>query len=513
MLEAADFIPHRVLAWDAEYLYAIRYEAETSYIYRLTSRTDMPASAIGSIPGELIRCMWASQDYIGTVLARTQDHIYKTVDGGAKWGNNAPNFDNGAPIFRLGGIGEPQLIGGGVSVLHRGVAWDGDNVYLAEYSLAPGRVAGGYNDAVRLLKSNDRGTSWAVAAEWNTNGTHYVRHLHSVQAHGGFLYIQTGDENYESGILRWDPTQPLASNQFLSTYSNCWSGSQRYRTGDILFPPGDYMYWMADSSVGDSTSPDRGIWRGRKDMTGEPERVDSQVLKNRKHSGWYGVIMPNGDLIFSEFLEPSAAGEPIFFYGSADGGSTWEMCASYGMALNGSGGADVFFVWAKDGVAYFTKPLHSGKAAISATVALNSRPYNVNEGVRIIHPVYWVAKSGEDATEQDKGLRPDRPWKSVEYALSGNRITYGSRVVVEKGRYVIKEPIVVDWGSNASPPKGFPLVTLDGGSNETTVFAMETRESLLNMTGNRVQMRNIWHEKTLTRESKSGEAIMVTPRI
>lgn len=513
MIDTIDFVPYRVLAWDADYLYAIRYESDTSYIYRLTSRTDTPESARGSIPGQLIRCMWASQDYTGTLLARTQDHIYKSVDGGANWGNNPPTFDNGAPIFRLGGVGSPELVGGGVGVLHRGVAWDGENVFLAEYSNAPGRVAGGYNDAVRLLKSTDRGTTWSVAAEWNTNGAHQIRHLHSVQSHGGYLYIQAGDENYESGILRWNPSEPLASNQFLSTYSNCWSGSQRYRTGDILFPPGDYMYWMADSSMGGSTSPDRGIWRGRKDMTGEPERIDSQILRNSNHSGWYGVIMPNGDLIFSEFLEAAAVGQQIFFYGSTDGGDTWEMCASYGMDRTGRGGADVFFVWQKDGSAYFTKPLHSGKPTISATVALKSRDYDAREGARVIHPVYWVSPSGEDTTNQDQGFRPDRPWATVGYALTGSRITYGSRVVIEPGRYSLQNPILTDWASNPRPPIERYPVTLDGGPSETTIFALDGATSLSEMTGENVQMRNIWLEKSFTRKSKSGPAVLIATLI
>ena len=513
MIDALDFVPYRILAWDSDYLYAIRYEGAASYIYRLAARTDEPTEPRGSIPGQLVRCMWASPDYLGTMLARTQDHIYKTVDGGANWGNNSPAFDNGQPIFRLGGIGTPELVGGGIGVLHRGVTWDGENVYLAEYSQAPGRIAGGYNDAVRLLRSTDRGTTWSVAGEWNTNGAHQIRHLHSVQAHGGYLYIQAGDENYESGILRWNPLEPLESNKLLSEYPHCWSGAQRYRTGDILFPPGDYMYWMADSSMGDAISPDRGIWRGRKDMTGTPERIDSQILRHWRHSGWYGVILPNGSLVFSEFLEADAVGERIFFYGSTDG-ATWEVCASYGMEKTGRGGADVFFVWPKDGAAYFTKPLHSGKAPLSASVALTPKAFDPKLGARIVHPVYWVGQTGVDTAIADQGLRPDRPWRSLPYALTGSRITHGARVVVGAGLYELAEPIAAEWDANPQPPIQPYSVTIEGGASESTVLRLPGADTLADVvTGEAVQVQNVWLEKPMKTETKSGVAVMARPVI
>jgi len=477
MIDVKHWMPYRVMDRDANYLYAIRHENDTSSLYRLASYDDEPAAPIKVWPGGWMRSLWCSPDYPGTMLARIHQGIYKSVDGGLNWGNNAPNFDNGSAIFILGAIGEPALANTGV--LQEGVCWDGDNVYLCEYNVNTVREDGGINDAVKVLKSTDRGTTWSLAASWNTDGNHYVRHMHGIQKHGAYLYLLFGDYDYESGILRWDPTQPLASNQPLTAYTNCWTGAQRYRTGGIVFPPGDFMYWTADSSGGGTTGTERGIWKGRKDMTGTPVRVDNKMAEFSRHSGWTGCLLQNGDMVFGEFLEVEAAGDPIYLYGTHDGGATWERCGTWGANLDGRGGAENFFTW-KDGLTYFCKVAHSGKASDNGTVVLKPKAYSAQEGSRIVHPVYWVARSGQDTDDNFRGQLPSRPWRSIEHALTGNRVTYGARVIVGAGRYEAS-PITPQWTANPKPPKAVAPVLVEGAPSESTAIALDGGGSLTDL--------------------------------
>lgn len=475
MIDALDYIPYRVLDRDANYLYAMRYESGTSSLFRLSSVTDEPVTPIRVWPSKWLRALWCSPDHPGTMIARIDADIHKSVDGGLNWGNNAPNFDNGLALYRLGHIGTPAVDCG---VLQRGVCWDGDDVYLCEYNINTDRVDGGLNDAVKVIKSTDRGTTWTVAAIWNTDGNHYVRHMHGIQKHGAYLYLSFGDFDYESGILRWDPTQPLASNQPLSAYANCWHGAQRYRTGDILFPPGDFMYWMADASAGGATSPERGVWKGRKDMTGTPVRVDSQINQFNRHSGWYGAILPSGNMVFSEFLETEATGEPIYFYGSDDSGATWAVCGKFGSRVDGRGGAENVFVWG--GNLFFSKILQSGKTPSTATVVLRERAYSAAEGARVVHPVYWVARSGEDADADYRGYRPSRPWRSLAHALAGNRVTYGARVLMGAGKYDVAK-ITPECDANANPPRDVSEIVIEGAPGDSTVIYLDGADSLAEM--------------------------------
>lgn len=477
MIDAKDFLPYRVIGASADYLFAFTSAGGNSSLYRLTD-IDAPLPPpvyvwVGLTP----QWIWACDVDPATLLAVVNNHVYKSTTAGSAWGNNAPGFDNGQPLFRVGHVGSPAVDSG---VLQRGVCWDGDNVYLCEYNInTDGRVDGGLNDAVKVIKSTDRGTTWAVAAIWNTDGNHYVRHMHGIQKHGAYLYLLFGDFDYESGILRWDPTQPLASNQPLSAYADCWHGAQRYRTGDILFPPGDFMYWMADASAGGATSPERGVWKGRKDMTGTPVRVDSQINQFNRHSGWYGAVLPSGNMVFSEFLEIEATGEPMYFYGTQDGGESWVICGRFGVDSTGRGGAVNMFVWG--GFLFYVKTRHSGKIPDTATVVMQEKAWRAEDtSARILHPVYWVGVDGVDDDSASRGHRPSVPWRSLEFAVTGNRVTYGANVRMSPGKFAVT-PIMPVWDANPKAPKNVDAVVIDGGVGDSTVIYLDGADSLAEM--------------------------------
>lgn len=507
MIEVKGWMPYRVMDRDSNYLYAIRYENASSSLYRLTSATDEPTTPIKFWNNGWIRNIWASQDYPGTLLARVHQGVFKSVDSGSNWGNNAPTFDNNLPIFQLGTIGTPSISTG---ILQEGVCWDGDNVYMCEYNINTVREDGGINDVVKVLRSYDRGTTWEVAAKWNTDGNHYVRHMHGIQKHGAYLYLLFGDYDYESGILRWDPTQQLASNQPLSSYPDCWTGAQRYRTGGIVFPPGDFMYWSADSSGGGVTGAERGIWKGRKDMTGTPTRVDNKMAEFTRHSGWTGCLLSNGDMVFGEFLEADAMGDSQYLYGTHDGGTTWERCGKWVGSALAKGGSENFFTWKGD--TYYCKIDPSGKTD-NGTVVLKAAPYTGK--VKTIHPVYWVARSsGADVDTNFQGMVAQRPWKSLGHTLTGGRVTPGARVIVAAGKYP-EAPITADWSANSIPAGQHAPVTVEGGpSGSTVVYLTEgkTLSDLVTAPQGSIQIDGIrLHTGSLAvlTQSSSGPALLV----
>lgn len=460
MIEIKDFIPYRVVGYDQDYLYAIKTSAAGACeLYRLTSSVDAPTTPIKTWSiGKTVRTIWSTPDNPGVLLAQVDGDIYKSIDSGSNWGNNSPSFDNMAYCMRIGQVGVPQFSS---SMLAKGLVFSGQDVYLAEYNVSPGRVSGSTNDAVKILKSADLGTTWSMHAVWNTDGSHYIRHFHGICSDGGYFYIMCGDTDAESGILRIDPSQPIVGNQPLSAYADCFHGAQRYRTGDILFPPGPYMYWFSDTVVGDA---ERGIWRGNKDMTGSPIRVDSKIAARMGMSGWYGTITPAGAMVVSEFIEAGADGTAINFYGSADGGDTWKTCGKFGVVL-GKGGCDSFFSWGDE--MFFVKTGHSGKSPETITLVLTSKPYSDFDGMRILNPVYWVSESGTDTDGAEHGQRPSKPWKTLSHALNNSRITHGARVIMSSG--VFDAPGSIDWLTNDSPAVSYESVLIEGSQSGTYI--------------------------------------------
>jgi len=494
MIEIKDYIPYRVVGYDATYLYAIKTGASgLCELYRLTSSIDAPATPIKVWPtGTTVRTIWSTPDYPGVLLAQVNGDIYKSIDFGSNWGNNTPSHNNMAYCMRIGQVGSPKFSS---SMLAKGLVFNGQDVYLAEYNVSPGRVPGGTNDAVKILKSADLGTTWAMHVAWNTDGNHYIRHMHGICVDNGYFYILCGDTDSESGILRWNPTQPITGNQPLSAYAECFYGAQRYRTGDILSPPGQYMYWYSDTTVGDG---ERGIWRANKDMTGTPQRVDSQIVGRMGMSGWYGTITPAGDMVMTEFIEAGADGTAIAFYGSEDGGTTWKICGKFGVVL-GKGGCDSFFTWGSE--MFFVKTGHSGKAPETCTLVLQAKVYSDSDGARILNPVYWVSTAGSDTDAAEQGCRPSKPWRSLGHALKNSRITHGSRVIVSQG--VFDAPVQIDWLNNAYPAVSYEPVLIEGATQGAGTVLSGSIDTLISRPRDmpvRIkdinQPRNAWSDST-----------------
>jgi len=84
----------------------------------------------------------------------------------------------------------------------------------------------------------------------------------------------------------------------------------------------------------------------------------------------------------------------------------------------------------------------------------------------VIHPVYYVSPGGIDQTAGEQGWNRAHPWASLEYALSGSRITQGGRVIVGAGTYE-EASITPDWSANSYP--GVGTTVIEGEGTGTTV--------------------------------------------
>ena len=150
---------------------------------------------------------------------------------------------------------------------------------------------------------------------------------------------------------------------------------------------------------------------------------------------------------------------------------------------------------------------------------LQPRAYNAAEGSRIVHPVYWVARSGQDDDDNFRGQLPTRPWRSIEHALTGDRITYGARVIVGAGRYE-ESPITPQWTANIKPPKAVASVLVEGAPSESTAIALSGGASLADLVASSPNMprtlrnlRLIAGSVSELQQSKSGVAVMARPVI
>lgn len=465
-LDVVDYLPTRVVCGDDTYLYAIISDD----LYRAESKDDALTICYTHPLGYDISNVWNTSTpgllfMTCKNLATSKTYLYKSIDYGESWGNNSPSYDNDAHVELIGNVdGTDENHISGCELLGRGFCELNGKFYFAEYNVNGSRVVGGANDQVRVVVSIDNGDTWQTAARWNANGSRQVRHAHGVNTDGDSIYISFGDLSSESGILKWDGVSELVSNQELSEYANCLHGSQTYRTGDVLFPPGSaYMFWMADSSAPDSN---RGIFRALRDMSAPAERMNSDITGFELHSGWYGVVVDPSTMVFSEFLESDAPNYQMNFYSTSDGGNTWALVAKYGSA-DISSGTRGFFLW-KDGNLYYER-VGAGKDYLCTSVfRVVSKSY-AEEFPVILHPVYWVDPSG--VNENLRGYRPSDPFASPKYALIASKITHGGRVIVRPGVYDVGGgQIQPDFSAHVRPGFVDAITVVEGHGELNTVI-------------------------------------------
>ena len=264
--------------------------------------------------------------------------------GASTVGNNSPAFDNKRAVLALGssdGLGTGQI--GNVRILSKtGLAIatykEVTTLYIAEYSVASGRVAGSTNDAVRIWQSTDLGQTWTKLYEWNTNGTtRQIDHLHSVlkSPNSRDLYFTFGDVPGACGILTWDGVSPWpANNLSLKQFKNqpgftvMHDESEWYRACDLCFSD-DGVYWLPDSDD-DSTGYAYVSLRATGDIknarrTGTIERIRRLPPINAAYDHNRGI----GFYVSLRTGSPTVGDPPreCWIWGTGDRGETWRVVA------------------------------------------------------------------------------------------------------------------------------------------------------------------------------------------
>jgi hypothetical protein len=345
-------------------------------------------------------------------------------------------------------------------------------LYVGEYNISHSRISGSTNDRVRIMRSVDNGDTWTKVMEWNTNGSNQVGHIHAMKQdpYTGEIYICTGDGNNKAGIIKWDGSSPWTDNRTMSEIGRMngfkvLTGAQRNRVCDVLFD-GDYFYTFADTPRPDNPSgSESGIWRGSKDFTSY-RRVDNQIHDyDPMHIGWYGEKIGN-TFIFTTSRE-------------YDSGSNWSKlntevyCSTNGVNWYASGKIDWIdygdptvgrFI---DNVFTFNDKLYidcvEGAGHPSTIQCELNREWKTSEDPVILHPVYFVGSWNNSGNDANPGTNPDAPKRTLNSALTSNRISAGARVRVAAGNYS-ESSIYPSWSGAMFQGRGSVVIEGQGMS-------------------------------------------------
>lgn len=254
------------------------YTGDPLVNYSTANHQSLTATRVGNLKhsdgtaintsGAHIFCAWPAANgdiFFVAVEGGNFYHLYRCKAGTFTVGAGAAATD-GKPVVSLGMIGAVQT--SQVRILTQASFCEATiagqkHHYLAEYSVASGRINGGAFDAVYLHRSTDGGITWSKFLEFNTDGTHQVDHLHFVRQdpYTGWIYVGTGDNGAENALIAYDgKSAPVAANATLATIGatpgyRVISGSELHRYADLAFTPvGIYSIPDADTETSDPTT-------------------------------------------------------------------------------------------------------------------------------------------------------------------------------------------------------------------------------------------------------------------
>lgn len=340
---------------------------------------------------------------------------------------------------------------------------------------------------MRVLKLAAGASTWTV--EWTANAgavTPLCRHLHCIRynAYTGALWLSAGDTDKwldgaavsstttgpidNTWLMSWDMAVALPANPTIASLAaasgvKIWSGSQRYRAVDFTFNVYGGFYWSdADPSMV-STYHAAGIYKVAHDLS-SVERIGTPQAQGELASGYYGIKTPAGNLVFvpatsvnSTFTErqvplmtASANGTDVAYAGvvthvagtTLPYGLIYDDVSGYcfvsisGMAGKGTPGRQTVVFQVLDDTAHNLVGYDGQK---------------IDRAPAVLHPVYWVKSTGTDDTTGDRGYTPRNPWATLNYALTGSRVTPGGRVVVLDAALSLNSGITCAWTANANP--------------------------------------------------------------
>ena len=468
-LTPTDWYPDAMHASDGNFLYGA-YSASNDTLVRYQVGSHAATVGAQCAAGKAIT-------YIATTS--TPGLIFIHVDSGSGSGDIYRSTDYGATaslVLQLGSRNQSAPVSGSRSA---NVRWLADRSFceatvngakvllIGEYNAGTSRTIGGANDAVCLYRSTDAGLTWAIVAEWNTdgntsyndaaNGGNYVRHIHGVRYSpvDGKIYILFGDvgtvggvaSNAQAGFVQWDGVTPITSNVLISSYNlaglKSISGLQQSRATDMLFES-DGIYVLTDAISNTSSSEfASGVFRFSYDLTTR-ERIDKSILEVSNRSGRLGVRHPNGNQIWLDAIEGGNTTAGAYFTSLYTSSSDRSFYARNAVCRSKTGGVSfdprALFIAGSNIYVTHTQGSGIGKDGTTVLQLDATLPWN-GERPDTVHPVYFVnTTSGtDDGTTTGRILRGNGPgtdaFKTLNYAMTSSRMPHGARCVLAAGTY------------------------------------------------------------------------------
>lgn len=483
------YIPENILTADGhEYAYSAGTQLKriaidgtiTAGAYEFDTGSSPEAYATAT-PGKVFVCHIDASDY---------GFIYLTEDYGETF----------TKVLDLGVIGETQFPS--VRVMQKGICEANvggqTHYFVAEYNINASRTNGGANDAVRIMRSTDGGYTWERVAEWNTDGTRYIKHFHVIaqDPYSKKIFICSGDTNPESAIVEWDPLVGVWNDNLTFAEIDALDGfrvkygAQRYRAVDLVFTERN-VHYISDTEVSGET----GIWRLSK-SSWEATRRNSDVESIANHCGWAGCKTHRGNIIFTDCVASGVAANGDFqitIWSSDNDGITYSPVAKF-TSWASTDQVPSFLRIAQIGDRIFLGSNHgAGKNTWDTAIVTDTGLYYDGGTPVSVHPVFFVGPDGVDENTGGRGRTPGAPWLTPLFALTSNRITFGSRVVFLEGEYIIPS-INTAWSTHGKPGTG--PVFLDGEGKDKSVLSGGASVSayVLNFAQNNsvCVVKNIW---------------------
>lgn len=468
---AVDYLPYLPLAENSSYILA-REDATAGGLYRVKKADGSTSASVlatalykedGTTPqpaNSFFFNAWAWDDY---QLAEVRDlsadtyYLYKSIDNFATCGANAPLYNDNKPVFITGWNATQTVVGTSIMVmapwsLSRGKNTRGEEmIVFGQYNNSSSRTPGGANDWANVLCSRRGGDagSWEVVLEANTAGTNFLRHCHAVLQDPYTLewWFFYGD-SATSGIYVWDGIHPIPANTPPNLAGNYkgWRGCNRFNTplsrGDYyplqittaIFTP-DEVIIPPDHGWTDA----RGVYtlsRDLKSMSMIWDGVAGGMPFN--HSLYSSCVCPlTGTAIVSEIVETSAldakADYTLWIYTATKAGRyrDWKRVARYMLNTTiPTGRQHPVFRARPNGDILIGNTQGAGKSFSGTAVCRVQGVWNGRDE-DVIHPVWWIDPIG--GSDANNGQRPTTAYKTLKYALTGNRVTLSSQVNVLPG--------------------------------------------------------------------------------
>lgn len=453
-----------------------RMQPDTSY--QMTSRQNLTAVDGDYTQIRSINTTAASGVVLAVAGKATNEFdLLRSSDGAANFtkvfdfgeGNGAEGADS-TSVTLLDGIAV-------MTVAYPGGGGIGDLIF-GEYNTNASRTEGGENDRIRIMRSTDNGANWTQLVEWNTDETNYVGHVHTIRQdpYTGYVYIAVGDNNNKAALIRWDGSTAWQDNKTPAQLGaiagfKAVTGSQRHRTVGFAFSS-SYVCTFSDTSpLAEGYSTDEtGIWYWSKDLATGTRALDTSSYEAQM-VGWYGGEA-SGNLWFTTAMEADAGHNfttpHLPYYVSSDGGVTWSI-AGY---VNGQTDDLAVSYYPRAAFTANDKIYRTGASTLDAGYWGTNVLYftgQTTDTPNQLHPVYYVgtwSAAGSDAAS--RGQSKWFPTATLNYILTGSRITGGARIRIASGTITDNNSIWAQWGG-ATLPCASKGIIIEGQGRAVTI--------------------------------------------